>query len=94
MSNPTFGKRQLASTTGMERRRSDRRRTSVDGKIHVSVRKFLKCSIVDVSSTGALLMVDSMHGIPDTFRLEDNVGRRRMARVTRRGKSRIGVTFD
>jgi hypothetical protein len=38
-------------------------------------------------------MVDSMHGIPDTFKLEDNVGRRRTARVTRRGKSGIGVMF-
>ena len=93
MSYPTFGKRQSASATGMERRGSDRRRTSLDGKIYISARKFLRCSIVDMSNTGALLMVDSMHGIPDTFKLEDNVGRRRTARVTRRGKGGIGVTF-
>ena len=94
MSYPTFGKRQLASTTGMERRRSDRRRTSLDGKIYINARTFLNCSIVDVSYTGARLIVDSMHRIPDTFKLEDNVGRRRTARVTRRGKSGIGVALD
>jgi hypothetical protein len=93
MSYPTFGKRQSASATGMERRGSDRRRTSVVGRILIGSRKIVNFSIVDLSTTGALLTVDSMHGIPDTFKLEDNVGRRRAARVTRRGKSGIGVTF-
>jgi hypothetical protein len=94
MSYPTFGKRRSASATGMERRRSDRRRISIDGKIHIDGRKFLKCSIVDLSNTGALLMLDFIQGIPDTFKLEDHVGRRRTARVTRRKKSSVGVKFD
>ena len=94
MSSPTFGKRQSASATGMERRQSGRRRTWVDAKVILGARKFLTCSVVDVSNTGALLTVASVQGIPDTLKLEDNVGRKRTVRVVRRGKTRIAVTFD
>jgi hypothetical protein len=94
MSYSTFGKRQSASATGMERRQSSRRRTSVDGKIILGSRKSLKCSIVDMSNTGALLAVASMRGIPETFKLEDDFGRKRAVRVARRGTVRIAVTFD
>ena len=94
MSLPTFGKRQSASATGMERRQSGRRRTWADAKIVLGARKFLKCSVVDVSNTGVLLAVATVQGLPDTFKLEDNVGRKRAVRVVRRGKTRIAVTFD
>ena len=94
MSYPTFGKRQSASATGMERRQSSRRRTWIDGKIILNSRKSLKCSIVDMSDTGVLLAVASMQGIPETFKLEDDVGRKRAVHVARRAKTRIAVTFD
>jgi len=94
MPHPTFGKRQSASTTGMERRRSDRWRTSVLGRIILGSRQIAKCSIVEMSSTGAVLTVASMRGIPDSFRLEDDSGRRRTLRVIRRGGSRVAVKFD
>jgi hypothetical protein len=94
MSYPKFGKRVSASATGIEQRRSARRPGSVDGKILVSQKKFLRCSIVDVSNKGALLIVANMQAVPDTFKLEDDVGRRRTVRVTRRGKTRLGVAFD
>ena len=93
MSQPRFGKRQSASATGMERRGFDRRRTAAIGKIHLGPRKCVNCSIVDVSSTGALLTVANAHQIPDTFKLEDDAGRRRTVRVTRRGKTGLGVSF-
>ena len=94
MSYPNFGKRQSASTTGMERRRSDRRRTSVVGRIRIGNRKIVTCAIADISSTGALLTVASMQGIPDTFRLEDDSGRRRTVRVIRRAATCVAVKFD
>jgi hypothetical protein len=78
----------------MERRRSERRRISFDGKIHIDGRKFVKCAIVDLSNSGALLKFESMQAIPDTFKLEDHVGRRRTARVAWRKKGSVGVKFD
>jgi hypothetical protein len=67
---------------------------SAVGKIVIPSGKFVKCSILDASSTGALLGVASSQAVPDTFKLEDgDTGRRRSVRVTRRGKTRIGVTY-
>jgi hypothetical protein len=94
MSYPKFGKRVSASATGIEQRRSARWRGSVDGRILISQRKFVRCSIVNVSNRGALLIAANMQAVPDTFKLEDDVGRRRTVRVTRRGKTQLGVTFD
>ena len=93
MSYPTFGKRQSASATGMERRQSSRRKTSVDGKIILGSRKSLKCAIVDMSNTGALLAVASMKESPR--RLSSRT-MRPQARRSRGppGKTRIAVTFD
>ena len=56
--------------------------------------KFVRCLIVNTSSTGALLEVASPQAVPDTFKLEDDEsGRRRSVRITQRGKTRIGVTY-
>ena len=94
MSHPPFGKRQSASATGLERRGSARRRTSVTGKILIDSRKYLKCSIIEMSHDGALLMVEKGQAIPGSFKLEDPSGRRRSVRVIRREASKVGVEFN
>jgi hypothetical protein len=94
MSYPTFGKRKSASNTGMEQRQFDRRRTSVVGRILIGTHKSVRCTIVEMSHGGALLMVASGQAIPASFKLEDASGRRRSVRVIRRDASLVGVKFN
>jgi hypothetical protein len=52
----------------------------------------MRCCIVNISSSGALLMA-SVAGLPDQFALQDSAGRMRRVEVVRRETSRIAVRF-
>ena len=77
-----------------DRRRSPRTPTLKEGRIvlltHNSV---IKCTIRNLSPEGALLVLPSVVGIPDTFQLfiDDAV---HLARVVWRGTGKLGVTWE
>ena len=78
-----------------EQRKAPRGRTLKTGKIvlklHSSV---VDCTIRNLTERGALLLVPSLVGIPESFELMMEPNRvRRDCRVMWRGDNRLGVEF-
>jgi hypothetical protein len=92
--SPTFGKRpgSAGNRSGIERRRYARQRTSEDARIILDDGKVIKCTVSDVSATGALLVVTSILGLPLEFTLQHR-GEMRRVEVKRRSVGRVGVRF-
>ena len=91
--SPAFGKRQTtAYAADVERRDSPRQETSHSARIVTPGGKSVRCCIVNISNSGALLMA-SVAGLPDHFELQDNTGRSRPVQVVRREASRVAVRF-
>ena len=78
-----------------ERRRVPRHRTLKSGKIVVQAgRSVVDCTIRNLSSNGALLLVKSLAGIPEKFDLVlATSGEHHLCRVAWRGEDRLGVEF-
>jgi hypothetical protein len=78
-----------------ERRRVPRHRTLKSGKIVVrSGRSVVDCTVRNLSTQGALLLVRSLAGIPEKFDLVlETTGEHHPCRIAWRGEDRIGVEF-
>ena len=78
-----------------ERRRVSRHRTLKSGKILVHAHTSLvDCTVRNLSPKGALLVVPSLAGIPESFQLIlEAQGARHECRVIWRGENRLGVEF-
>jgi hypothetical protein len=78
-----------------ERRQVPRSRTLKSGKIIVHAHTSLvDCTVRNLSSKGALLLVASLAGVPQTFDLLlEATGEHRSCRVIWRGEDRLGVEF-
>lgn len=78
-----------------ERRRASRHRTLKSGKIMVqSGRRVVDCTVRNLSTSGALLLVRSLAGIPEKFDLVlETTGEHHLCRVAWRGGDRLGVEF-
>jgi hypothetical protein len=88
-----FGRRQTSAySPEPERRDSPRQDTSVGAHIVTPGGKSIRCCIVNISASGALLMVPTA-GLPAHFDLRDNSGRMRRVQVVRRETSRVAVQF-
>jgi PilZ domain-containing protein len=77
-----------------ERRKATRARTLKSGKIvlnlHASV---VDCTVRNLTDHGALLLVQSPVGIPESFELVFENQAHRDCRVVWRGANRLGVEF-
>ena len=77
-----------------ERRRVSRNRTLKSGKILVHAHtSLIDCTVRNLSPNGALLVVSSLAGIPQSFELVLESKRRQQCRVIWRGENRLGVEF-
>jgi hypothetical protein len=78
-----------------ERRRISRHRTLKSGKIVLqSGRSVVDCTVRNMSSHGALLLVKSLVGIPEKFDLVlEASGQHHACRIAWRGEDRLGVEF-
>ncbi|MGB9368808.1 MAG: PilZ domain-containing protein [Xanthobacteraceae bacterium] len=78
-----------------ERRRVPRHRTLKSGKIVVqSGRWVVDCTVRNLSTQGALLLVRGLAGIPEKFELVlETTGEHHPCRVAWRGADRVGVEF-
>ena len=93
-----FGRRQTTDQPlsgqplAAERRECPRHDTSLPARILTPGGKSVRCCIVNISNSGALLMA-SVQGLPDHFELQDTTGRSRRVQVVRRETSRVAVKF-
>lgn len=77
-----------------DHRAAPRRRTLKGGKIVVNDGfSTFSCTVRNLSEGGALLIVPSVIGIPDTFVLTMEDGSRRQCTVVRRSTTDLGVQF-
>ena len=78
-----------------ERRRVPRHRTLKSGKIVVqSGRWVVDCTVRNLSTLGALLLVRNLAAIPEKFDLVlETTGEHHLCRVAWRGEDRLGVEF-
>ena len=78
-----------------ERRRVSRHRTLKSGKIVLqSGRSVVDCTVRNLSSHGALLLVKSLAGIPEKFDLVlETSGEHHACRIAWSGADRVGVEF-
>ena len=78
-----------------ERRRVPRHRTLKSGKIVVqSGRWVVDCTVRNLSTQGALLLVRSLAAIPEKFDLVlETTGEHHPCRIAWRGEDRLGVEF-
>jgi PilZ domain len=89
-----FGRRQTtAPPIHDERRDSPRYDTNLPARINMPGGKSVRCCIVNISASGALLMAPGVAGLPDQFALQDNSGRARRVQVVRKETSRVAVRF-
>jgi PilZ domain len=91
MTSLSFGKRPSTATAKSERPRAVRSASPGAARILIG-RKAVECTVIDISSTGALLRFENALGIPNTFELEV-AGRKRTVRVVRRAATRVAVQF-
>jgi hypothetical protein len=77
-----------------ERRNMSRRRVLKGGKIVFNDRNStIDCTVRNLSEGGALLLVETVIGIPDQFDLRISDGATHACRVVRRTPTQIGVEF-
>jgi hypothetical protein len=75
-------------------RKEDRQCLARTGRIKLGQDRFLTCRISNLSSSGAMLVVDDAEWLPKTFALYDVFYRTtRMARIAWRTPGRVGVRF-
>jgi hypothetical protein len=75
-------------------RKEDRQCLARTGRIKLGQDRFLTCRIANLSSSGAMLVVNDAEWLPKTFALYDVFYRTtRMARIAWRKPGRVGVRF-
>lgn len=79
-----------------EKRKIPRRRVLKEGKIvYADGLRVLDCTIRDMSTSGARLLISSTVGLPDTFQLyEKSSGLLYPARIAWRQTNSLGVEFQ
>jgi hypothetical protein len=87
----SFGKRQPIGFSGVDRRRDKRERTDIAAQI-VLPATHVKCRVIDLSKSGALVAAASVFGLPDRFELWAG-GQTYQVIVMRRSTGHIGVKF-
>jgi hypothetical protein len=93
ISSREFGRRQTThQLDGAERRDSPRHDTSLPARIITPGGRSVRCCIVNISNSGALLMAP-VSSVPDQFVLHDSTGRSRRVEVVRRETARVAVRF-
>ena len=93
-SSLTFGRRRTRSpATDVERRDAPSEQTSAGSRIIMAAGKSVRCCIVNISKSDALLLVPPVLALPEHCDLQDNAGRVRRVQVVRRETSRIAVRF-
>lgn len=75
------------------RRVAPRKRAPLDALIMYGTGQRVKCSVVDMSGSGALLRVSSILGLPNRFKLQEGRGAAHSVEVVRREASRLAVRF-
>jgi hypothetical protein len=83
----TFGRRPP------EKRRATREKTRTPASMVFSSAPPLKCVVVELSRTGALLEVESILGIPDQFDLRISGQPSKLVAVVRRRPGHLSVKF-
>lgn len=78
---------------GSDNRKAVRQTGNFSASIVLDGRQCVRCLVKDFSSTGALLMVPSILGLPEQFDLQAASGQRRRVEVKWRGAARLGVKF-
>jgi hypothetical protein len=73
--------------------RAERRPGNIGALILLTSGKQLRCIVKDFSKSGALLLVQSVLGLPDEFELQSIGGPRRSVRVVRRVAGKVAVKF-
>ena len=92
-SSQGFGRRRTSDhAADADRRGAPRDETSLPARIVMRGGKSVRCCIVNISSTGALLLAP-VAGLPEQFDLQDSTGRSRRVQVVRREASRVAVRF-
>jgi hypothetical protein len=77
-----------------DKRQTPRRRTLKGARIVVNDGfSTFTCTVRNLSEIGALLRVESVVGIPDTFRLAMDDGASHDCEVVRRSATELGVRF-
>jgi hypothetical protein len=79
----------------MEEKRSVPRHRVLKGAIIVfnERRSTIDCTVRNLSTMGALLVVTSVVGVPDTFDLQISDGAKHSCRVVRRTPTQLGIEF-
>lgn len=80
--------------TGAEQRCEPRRGGNFGATIVLDNGTRLPCLVRDFSRSGALLIVQTILGIPAEFNLEASTGQVRRVTVQRRATARLGVRFS
>jgi hypothetical protein len=88
----SFGRRQPAGFSGMERRGHVRHKTDATGLILVPTLERMTGRVTDFSRSGARLEVASAFGLPVSFALRVQ-GQTYRARIVRRGSGHVGLRF-
>lgn len=88
----TFGKRNPNGGSGQERRQATRVATSQKAEIIAPDQPPRRCEIVNISTVGAELSLNSVFGIGSIFNLRTD-SRTYRARVVRRAPGTLYVTF-
>lgn len=80
----------------MEERRASARRRVLKGAhiVFNGGRSTITCTVRNLSTTGALLRVESVVGVPPDFVLSLDGGTQYRCKVVRRSGGEIGVEFD
>jgi PilZ domain-containing protein len=84
------------SFRAMEKRKEPRTRTLKKARIVFNEgRSVIDCVVRNLSAHGALLVVHSLLGVPDTFELHiESDGSRRVAHTIWKREGKIGVEFQ
>lgn len=77
-----------------DRRRSDRRAVEAPGVIHLDNGRRRECRVVNLSETGAKLIVEAGLMLPGRFALALGIRRARPVRVAWRSGAELGVAFE
>jgi hypothetical protein len=76
-----------------DKRRADWRLGNIGASMILPNGDHKRCIVKDFSKTGALLLVQTVLGLPDQFELQANGSVRRHVQVVRRGAGKVGVRF-
>lgn len=75
-------------------RRGSRRKIESSGKISLGILRRLSCSVLDVSNSGARILVDEQQSLPGSFWIRiSGLPRKRKAELRWRDGEQVGLEF-